>query len=337
MEQILRYRNQIYGFCALWIMFFHVQRTVGTCFDIPLLTSFIRLGNCGVDVFLFLSGYCLTLSYKKDSRIGIFYKKRFFRLLIPFFVIAIPYYLFKNVTRGASDGIFPIACGFLRDITGLSFLQCGVQTTWFVFAILWLYILFPLIYRIIIYSRKAALILMFVLYGIIILSYLEPFHQNYAIALTRFPVFVLGSIMAYYKVEPRMNVKWWIFFLGWIFVFMGVAPINDIVYSRSLPRPFLWMFFITLVLPIVYTLGWLFGKTAKEGVVMKLLLFTGNLSLEVYMVHVMILNIAKWYNLMPQIALYAYMFVLSTSLLISYLMNRIVWVFTKEINSRPHY
>ena len=330
MEQLLKYRNHIYGFCALWIMFFHVNLAIGTFYNIPLLTPFIRLGNCGVDVFLFLSGYCLALSYKRDSRIKYFYKKRFTRVLIPFLVIATPFYIFKSIIR--NTGVFSILYSFLRDISGLSFVEDGVRTTWFVFAILWLYILFPAIYRIVSFSKKSALILMLALYGLIILSHFEPLHQNYSIALTRFPVFVLGSIMAYYKIEPRKSELIQLLFFIYILVFMGIMPYNDIVRHYSLPNPCMWLFFITFVLPIIYSLGWTFNKIKVEGVIMKSLLFVGNLSLEVYMIHVMILKIVKKYHFIPQNGWLVYIIVPIVTLFASYVMKKIISSLSHIVN-----
>lgn len=144
-------------------MIFHINRAVGTYFNIPLLTPFIRMGNCGVDVFLFLSGYCLALSFMRDSRIVNF-----------------------------------------------------------------------------------------------------------------------------------------------------------------LPKPVLWMFFITLVLPIIYLLGWLFSKTNIEGLLMRSLLFFGNLSLEVYMIHVMILHVFVSDEVPTNSEWMWYLVIPIATLLISYIANLIV-------------
>lgn len=65
MESVLKYRNQIYGFLALWILFFHgylrvdVSSILNKSVLIKGIFNFLNIGNCGVDVFLFLSGFCL--------------------------------------------------------------------------------------------------------------------------------------------------------------------------------------------------------------------------------------------------------------------------------------
>lgn len=142
MKNILEYRSPIYGLMAIWIMLFHIHGHggIGMPHCLSFLSPIVARGNMGVDVFLFLSGYCLVGSYEK-STIGQFYKKRIVRLLIPYLLIATPFYIWKACATGSN---------VVLDLTGISYWMYGMQWTWFVNAILLCYVLFPLFHKIVV-------------------------------------------------------------------------------------------------------------------------------------------------------------------------------------------
>ncbi len=296
MEEVLKYRSQIYGFCAVWIVMHHLINLHGIpgFSYIPFVYPFIRMGSCGVDVFLFLSGYCLCLSYAKDSNLKHFYRKRIVRLLIPYLIIAVLYYLWRNSTIGAlEDGTLNLR-GFAQDITGISFLTKGMMNTWFVDAIAIFYLLFPLLYSIISKGKGFAIVLLVLSYVILFLGYFLPFpgFDNYAIAISRFPVFLFGLIMAIYNgCAPKYNRKTLVISVILLIVLIGIFPIKNIQESNNLHGIFLWVPYISLVLPVVYLSRLIFQYVGGA-----FWSFLGDLSLEIYMVHVFIINILKWYG-----------------------------------------
>ena len=73
------YRIAIFGFAALWIFMRHTIHCGDFTYIQPMYW-FFQFGDAGVDIFLFLSGYGLTLSLEKSKSITTFYKKRFRRL-----------------------------------------------------------------------------------------------------------------------------------------------------------------------------------------------------------------------------------------------------------------
>ena len=120
MKEILKYRNQIYGLCAIWIVLFHIQRRLGFP-EVPILTPLLKMGNAGVDVFMFLSGYCLCLSFKRNNDLGRYFKKRVMRVVVPYLVIAIPYFLYKSFFIKSSLSLFAQCKSFFIDLAGVSF------------------------------------------------------------------------------------------------------------------------------------------------------------------------------------------------------------------------
>ena len=117
MEQVLKHRDEIYGLLAIWIMCFHIDSSCYSIPNIPLLKNFINIGNAGVDVFLFLSGYCLYLSLNRNSNVVNFFRKRFKRVVIVYLVIAIPFFLYKSIFEIHSNRVL----FFFYDLSGLSF------------------------------------------------------------------------------------------------------------------------------------------------------------------------------------------------------------------------
>ena len=98
MNKLLEKRNTIYGILAIWIIVFHTYRKISMPY-IPIVTNIVAIGNMSVDVFFFFSGLCLALSamkhnYQKDGW-GVYYRRRFSSILIPYLIICIPYYLWS--------------------------------------------------------------------------------------------------------------------------------------------------------------------------------------------------------------------------------------------------
>ena len=62
------YRTQIMGFAILWIILHHIGFFSMYAFN-PIVNFFIKLGSCGVDIFLVLSSFGLYMSYSNNSDI----------------------------------------------------------------------------------------------------------------------------------------------------------------------------------------------------------------------------------------------------------------------------
>lgn len=187
------YRSQIYGFACLWVMCFHNFCDWPTILT-PLKKA-VSYGNTGVDMFLFLSGISLYFAFRKSSSLRTFYSRRMVRLLIPFLLLAVPYWIWRDIYL--QKGVF------LLDVTMASFVTQGTTTTWYVGAILVFYLTYPLVYRLYFGSvhadqpklRSVIAILLPASYVLVCFSlmYLFPtFYKRTEIALTRFVVFLIG-------------------------------------------------------------------------------------------------------------------------------------------------
>ena len=69
LDLISKYRGAIMGFAALWILFFHewVTLFVNNQVGVNIEGYLKRIGFCGVDIFLLLSGIGLTFAIRKGQ------------------------------------------------------------------------------------------------------------------------------------------------------------------------------------------------------------------------------------------------------------------------------
>lgn len=201
------YRNAIYGFAAIWIVFFHgiALYNIRTEFDpsIKLISDFFCMGNIGVDVFVFLSGISLYFSYSKKPKLMSFYYKRIVRVYIPYLIMTLPYIIYYFVNQEIDVGLM------IRAITTVNFWTGESEPIdfWYISVILVLYLLYPLIFKFIFRQsakskmpqEKAELIRMIILavssFALSLIIFF-CFPQAYLVvdrALSRLTVFIIGA------------------------------------------------------------------------------------------------------------------------------------------------
>lgn len=317
MDRILRHRSEIYGFLILWIVVFHIERVVGMVIYLPLLTPFIRSGNCGVDAFMFLSGYCICLSLKRDFNVNHFYVKRFIRVVIPYLIIAIPFLLWKSIEEFSSLRVFH----FFFDLSGLSFWLSGCQNAWFVHAIIVFYCITPFLFLIVRRSYKGSFLFLICLYVLFFLAYyyLPIFHFS-AIAFARLPIFFFGLICAYRGYFDYLHDRR----IKYIFLFL-LCVIFFLLFPSYINRFYRFLLYGFTVVPLLF-----FFAIVIESMPMTIqfvLSSLGNYSLELYLSHIMILHILRFYKVEQSIGLWMYLLLpilaLLTSLGVTYISNMI--------------
>jgi peptidoglycan/LPS O-acetylase OafA/YrhL len=137
--------NELKGLAILAVIFSHVGYFLSI--DQRFLFPLSILAGVGVSLFLFLSGYGLTMSaLKKPLSIGKFYSKRLLKLFTPFWIVIgilfLADYFFLHIHRSPAYiihsflGIFPQADLFL-DVN---------SPFWFLTPLLFYYLIFPWIF-----------------------------------------------------------------------------------------------------------------------------------------------------------------------------------------------
>lgn len=145
---VSKYRTEIMGFACIWIMLSHNFCIWPESTGWYWVKRIFQFGNLGVELFLIVSGIGLYFAWQNRKSLGQFYQRRYVRLLIPYFLIAVPYWIWLDLHVGGLDW----SC-FLLDFTQLSLPFRGVITTWYIPASAVFYLLFPLIYYVLCAER----------------------------------------------------------------------------------------------------------------------------------------------------------------------------------------
>ena len=290
-----RYRNAIMGFAALYILFFHEWIVItGEDSAFYFAEKFIkRIGFYGVDIFFFLSGMGLIYSIEKHNVLE-FYKRRFVRVFIPFFIMAI--IISINKEWGMET--------FLKNVFGINFYIKSIYSyLWFVPAIMNLYILFPIYYF---FFKKSPNKGQFTMAVLIIWLFLAVyFRDNIRFDLygfiNRIPIFLIGVLAGWTSKEREIKftgLTWGIclmtFGLGLYFAYLTCYKGYYLVVPSSnccIPNILLSITTSCLLAKIFYFCDEklkLFGKA-----VMKVFVFFGTISLEFYCVQEWLAKILK--------------------------------------------
>lgn len=284
-----KYRNELYGISILWIILFHGLefKNFSLFRELSGFKEIIEHGNIGVEIFLFMSGICLYYSMKKESNIFKFYKKRLKKILIPFLLIDGLYWFYSCVILDYN------ILTFIKNITFYSFWFEGMKTVWFIALIIPLYIFYPLLFKYILNNNEINRLIYIVLLCAVVyvicsvLKYIDPkCFEMIEIALTRIPVFLLGSycgILAYEEKKISSTIKLFTFFI----IIISVAYFNYhfIGLIKSFRIPYLFIG-ISLSIWICICLDAI-ANIKLNG----FLSIWGELSLELYLVHMILKKI----------------------------------------------
>ena len=280
-------RSEIYGLSILWIMLFH-----GTICGIHYssVLRLLNIGNIGVEIFLFLSGISLYYSFSKNQNLRLYTFRRITRLLIPVITVSGLYWLYLLFSDNI--GLF----GLLSRLMGLHFWLTGDQQIWFLSFLMLAYILYPY-YWYFLFSKEgtnrlylARMILLVALsisITILIKIYSADFYINTEIALTRFPVFIIGALAGKYVYEQRKVPNWIIIpctlAVGVVFIVLSKGLTSGII-SRYI--------YMVAGIPLTIILGWIFDRLSNT-VIGRIMTYLGRMSIELYIAHIMLIHIYK--------------------------------------------
>ena len=200
--ELSRVRPYLMGIATLWITFYHCKWLdlfssvfLTKTHLLPLFTRINSIGNCGVDLFFFLSGLGLYFSYtrllEKDSHPARrFYQRRYGKILPTILIVTVLTFGLVEKTDLANwaGGVFLYGY-FVPGLTRGNF--------WYLSAIMAFYLFFPLIHRALRGKRggagAAGLILLAVLANAIVSRVFEDYFYTHSILImTRIPVFKIG-------------------------------------------------------------------------------------------------------------------------------------------------
>jgi len=130
------------GFAILTIVIFHYLQP----YTSGILSKAIMVGGAGVHLFFVLSGFGLGLS-SRQLNAPLFYKKRFFKVLIPYyFVILLIFSINLVYPLYSNDGFYALGGHiFLYKMFDETIMDSFGYHFWFISTIVQFYLFFPLI------------------------------------------------------------------------------------------------------------------------------------------------------------------------------------------------
>lgn len=288
---ISRNRNILFGIAILGIMLFHSPLVIPE--RMRALSLLKIYGSSGVDIFFFLSAMGLYYSMEKDPDIFRFYKKRFVRILLPTILVLAIYFSFAS--SGVNSAIEYAGQIILNIIWIPSF-----SIEWFVAAVIYFYLIYPLIYRMLKKNRNQIWIwigLSFIL--IFVLKHFVPivYQSRFEVFLTRIPVILLGCWFAPYIKEDRELPR----FTKYAAVFLIVFSFLSVYFSWNIiTTPWTRYVFIPSTVGVILTVCWICDSLKGNRAVlfaMKVFSWIGGYTLELYLVHEKILHFSYQMNL----------------------------------------
>lgn len=329
-----KYRTELYGIATVMILIFHSQVTMVHPSWFTAINSHL---NYGVDVFLFLSGVSLYFSYSKDNNYSRFMKKRFERTLLPYLVIGFLYWVWKYIIiqLNIADFVYNASGLSLLLIKKDSLLTVGQSEIWYVAFILGLYAVYPILYNSFYNVSEKKKNIGFVIFIVLsvfaaffIKFYVPDTYNSTEVWLTRIPVFILGCYFGKTVKEKRS------FRICDVILFLAVIPLkgvtillNSVIDSKIMLR-YLGLFGALFV---CFSMVFVFEKFNLNPI-RRILSFFGNLSLEIYMIHVILYKVLLYY--IPDIRNSAdfsmvtkilfYVGIVAVSILLSVLLKKLV-------------
>lgn len=337
-DNLLKKRDRIYAICAVWIIFFHIFRQIGLPY-ISVLSNVVSIGNMAVDIFMFLSGLCLSLSAERNkyeiSGWGGYFRRRFSRILLPYVLIAVPYYLYASIVEHTGSVTSKIIL-FVANVTSANFWLRGTQTTWFVYAIILFYLLFPLVYRLVReQSVLTSLLLIATTIGFALFSAHIPVVRHSMIVWTRMPVFITGIVCGVYRSEISKFMsgrsRWGLFVSLLIVVLLGWrVSVSYLDETRALPQELRLILYFPMTLGVSFILSSVPLSKSDRWPISKL----GGLSLELYLIHITLLHPFEHYGWMSVLGYYMYLVLPGVTIIITFAVGHIERLIMRGLTGR---
>ena len=269
LANISRYRSELMGAAMLFVILFHV--------GLPREDIFFglrRMGNIGVDIFLFLSGMGLWFSWTRNPSLHRFYLRRFLRIYPAWLLMASLYYIPDYLSAG-----FAGHSGHSTSLIDLTF--------WYSPAILFLYAVSPFYMSLVIRHPIYRWLPVAMIMWCILVQYVTPVHEavgHLEIFWSRVPIFFIGINMAaaVKRKETMDGASIWM--IGLMFVMALASSIFlEQVKHGQFPLFLERMLYIPLTVTTILLLNRIFRRLPDT--VNKVFRLVGTLSLEAYLIH----------------------------------------------------
>lgn len=285
---ISKYRNAVMGLAIIDVMLGHWFAISQTPADNIFLKAIsIIPALVSTQGFLFISGYGIYYSFSKNSDTVSFYKRRFHRMILPFMIMALPYFLFRLCFEGIS------VWQFLGYLTTLAYWTegnyCGM---WYVAVSIVLYLLCPVLYPLF-FCRKSfvqatsvlvVLLAMAVGFNHFLYANANDYYQLFFNGLEHYYMFFIGIYCGYLSREESRTKT-----IG-LCLMVVMLPLSYFLawcnpeynYLTAAARR------LVITIPLVSVLFALIDKTNIGQPVIKVANWLGTYTLELYILHLLI-------------------------------------------------
>ena len=279
LANISRYRGELMGIAMIFIFLFHVA--------LPRYNMFFglrRIGNIGVDMFLFLSGVGLWFSWMKHPSVKRFFKRRDLRVYPAWLIISCLYYIPHFHGHSFSAWI-----NLIGEVTiNWGFWLHGELTFWYIPAMMMLYLFAPsyiqLIRRHPVYRWLPVVMILWC----ILVQYVTPIHDTLGhleIFWSRVPIFFIGINMgeSVRRKDKMDGASIWMILIVFVMTLSSSIFLEQELHNMF-PIYVERMLYIPLTITTILLLNRVLRMTSKK--VKTLFKFVGALSLECYLIHI---------------------------------------------------
>lgn len=277
-----KYRIELMGCTMLSVLVGHII-TLGGLVDtlggniVLTIRSFLP-----VSAFLFLSGYGMMYSLRKNGDIIQFFKRRFYRFLLPFWCLAIPFFMLIVVAEHKDIWFF------ITSITTAKFWISGnYYGMWYVAITLFLYIITPPVYAVVKKCKNYAwlfilvVMLFFIGIGLAIKTKYPAYWELTSIGIARIPYYFMGMLYAFFA-QKKIDNKYVLGFL--IIIIMSYLIFFSLGYTEA--NFFMGAVKLTIGLVAIILIFSLCSKNIiSNTVINNSMKWMGKYSYELYLLH----------------------------------------------------
>lgn len=285
---ISKYRNAVMGLAIIGVMLGHWFAISNTPAD-NLFLKIVSIIPALVSTqgFLFISGYGIYYSFSKNNAIMPFYQRRFNRMILPFMLMGLPYFLFRLCFEGIS------IWQFFGYLTTLAYWTegnyCGM---WYVAVSTVLYIICPFIYKLFFYRNSfihtttcmITLLIIAVFTNHILFTYSNANYELYFNGLERYYMFFIGMYCGYLSrtINIHKNIG-----LGFIVMMLPIAYVltwysSEYEYLTAAARR------LVITMPLASICFALIDKAKYGQPIMDIANWLGKYTFELYILHLLI-------------------------------------------------
>lgn len=250
-----------------------------------------------IEGFLFLSGFGLYYSFSQNPNIWKFYSRRFDRVYLPYVVMSLPFFVFKDLFVAHYD----VLSLFTHISTIAYWIEGNYFGLWYIAATVCLYAVYPIFHKIVYRFSNLfislliafCLLLLIVIGNYFIQKYEPEFYNKHALALDNYFLFFIGSFYAFLSTRYK-KVKLVIIYLFFILTFILQRFIPELNYLYDPLKK------ILIYMPVICILFYMFENIRITNNIRCCLKWLGKYSLELYILHSLffcsILQICKLFD-----------------------------------------